>query len=188
MQCTFIPSNLLPSGWHASTSRAGVYRVFLDTAEKLSGTHSLCVAADEAGAEDFLVLKQYFRADDYVARRIRLSGFVKTSEVDGIAALWMRVDAAHRSPAAFDNMEPRPVTGTTEWREHRIVLDVPDDSVAVAFGLRFAGNGRVWLDRFEIAAVGPDVDTTDLHLPPEAGDTEVPDSMPRQPVNLNFEA
>lgn len=188
MHCTFIPPHLLPTGWRASISRPGVYRVLTEPTEKLTGTRSLSIVAEDAGPEDFVILKQAWRADDHVGRRIQLSGFLKSSEVDGYAALWMRVDAAHRSPVAFDNMEAREVTGTTDWKEHRVVLDVPDDGVQIAFGLRFGGQGQIWVDRFAIAEVGSDVATTDMRQAAEDWETTVPDTMPRHPVNLDFEA
>jgi len=113
---------------------------------------------------------------------------MKSDEVDGYAALWMRVDAAHRSPLAFDNMEAREVTGTTDWQEHRVVLDVPEDSVQIAFGLRFGSQGQIWVDRLAIVEVGSDVETTDMKQAAEAWETTVPVTMPRHPVNLDFEA
>jgi hypothetical protein len=60
---------------------------------------------------------------------------------------------------------------------YEIVLDVPQDSVAVAFGFFLFGGGEVWADDFKLERVP---DTTPL--------TGKRGTKPRSPVNLDFEA
>ena len=62
-----------------------------------------------------------------------MSGYLKTSEVTK-AQMWMRVDGANTKILSFDNMDSRPVRGTTSWTRYEIVLDVPADSIDIAFG------------------------------------------------------
>lgn len=71
---------------------------------------------------------------------MRLSGYLRTADAGG-AQMWMRVDGPNHEALAFDNMDSRPVTGTTGWKRYDIVLDVPQTSVDVAFGFFLAGSG-----------------------------------------------
>ena len=61
---------------------------------------------------------------------------------------------------ARDDMEDRPVTGTTEWTLHDIVMDVPHDTINIAFGVALRGNGQAWFDDLRFEVVGDDVPTT----------------------------
>jgi hypothetical protein len=77
---------------------------------------------------EFATMMQQFRADKYVGKRMKLSGFVKTELVDAFWRLWMRVDNNVHDVLQFDNMHDRPITGTQPWNQYNIVLDVPKDS------------------------------------------------------------
>jgi hypothetical protein len=118
---------------------------------------------------------QSFQAGEYWDGRLQLSAFLKASGIEGWAGLWMRVDGPRGATLAFDNMEDRPLRGTTDWQKFEVVLDVPEISVKIAFGVLLSGAGRVWLDDIEFEQVSDDVDVTgaeESHL---------------RPVNLDFE-
>ena len=85
---------------------------------------------------------QTIKADDYRGKRVRLRGHVKTDGVERVQ-LWMRLDSG-RGMLGFDNMDARPIRGTTEWAAYDVVLDVPEDAAGIAYGIILAGTGRVW--------------------------------------------
>jgi hypothetical protein len=129
---------------------------------------------DEPG---FGTLMQTIRAANYTGTRVRLSGYVKSDGVTGWAGLWMRVDGAGTQPRplAFDNMNTRPIKGTTGWKQYDVVLDVAQDAKAIAFGILLEGSGEVWLSGTDLQTVGADVPTTDA-----------PQKLPNAPVNPGF--
>ena len=88
------------------------------------------------------VLRQAVMSDVYRGRRIRLSGYLKGDQIDGWAGLWMRVDGENGERLSLDNMQNRPIKGTTDWKRYEAVLDVPPNSVAVAFGFSWQGKDR----------------------------------------------
>jgi hypothetical protein len=118
---------------------------------------------------------QVFKAGDYQGTRLRLSAFARASGVEGSAGLWMRIDGSHQEMLAFDNMHERPIRGTADWQKFEIVLDVPETSEVIAFGLLLQGAGRVWLDDIEFDPVGDDIDITGTQ-----GSSLIP-------MNLDFE-
>jgi hypothetical protein len=104
---------------------------------------------------------------EYVGKRVRLTGFVKAEQVTGSAGLWMRVDGpggySSGKPAqmlAFDNMQDRPITGTTDWGQYQVVLDVTSTAANLAFGILLAEVGHVWLDGVNLEVVDTTVPTT----------------------------
>jgi hypothetical protein len=67
-------------------------------------------------ADGFGTLMQTFKADSFRTKRIRFSGYVRSKEVMDWAGLWLRVDGSNGGEMlAFDNMQDRPIKGTTDW-------------------------------------------------------------------------
>ena len=89
------------------------------------------------------------KADTYLGKEIRLSAFVKTKDVDTWVGLWMRVDG-NETTLSFDNMEDRPITGTSDWRKYEIVLDVPEGSSSIYYGILLAGTGEAWVSGMQV--------------------------------------
>src|SRR5262245_48304146 len=104
-------------------------------------------------------MAQGIKADDYHGKRVRLSGYVKGENIAQYSGLWMRMDGAGYS-LNFDNMSNRPIKGTTDWKKYEVVLDVPEESVRITFGILLMGAGQVWVDDLRLEAVGQDAQTT----------------------------
>ncbi len=90
----------------------------------------------------------------------------------------MRVDGEGGRQLGFDNMVNRAVKGTTDWKEYSIVLDVPENSKSINYGVLLGGDGEVWFDSFKLEEVGKDVPVTNLTKEPK---------LPAAPSNLGFE-
>lgn len=114
-----------PQGWIITGVYPHQYSVTLDHVHvyrgRSSGTIQGKVDADPRG---FGTLMQMFKAENYVGQRLRLSAFLKTDDVQGWAGMWMRIDGKDEVPINFDNMDNRPISGTTEWRPYEVVLDI----------------------------------------------------------------
>jgi len=103
---------------------------------------------------------------EFLGKRVRLSGYIKTDDVD-TSGMWMRVDSASAGftnvkTLSFDNMTNRPIMGTTDWKKYEIVLDVPKNSRVIYYGPLLGGNGKLWFSCFKLDTVGNDVPTTDI--------------------------
>jgi hypothetical protein len=176
-----------PTGWFAAGSDPAGYEFRTDAAEKHGGRASGSLRATNPEAEKFGTMMQTFRADDYRGKRVRMTGWAKAKGVEGWAGLWMRVDGADKSGLAFDNMQKRALKGTADWKQYAIVLDVPDDAAAIAFGVLLAGKGQVWVDDFQFEAVDSKVPVTDMKVTPGDHKIKALDKVPRRPANLDFE-
>jgi hypothetical protein len=169
----------VPTGWNVAGSAPKDYEFSRDGSTAASGHFSALIASKVGEASNgFGTLMQTIAADNYRASRVRLSGFLKTQDA-GRAQMWMRVDGSDKNVLSFDNMDARPVTGTTDWTRYDIVLDVPSESIGIAFGFFLAQGGKVWGDNFKIEKV-------DTSVPVTSPATKV-QPRPKEPVNSDFE-
>jgi hypothetical protein len=163
------------------------YQIQADAREAHGGRFSASIRREVEDWDTFAGLTQAIRADRYRGRRLRLSAYLKSADVQNWAGIWMRVDGSRMTSLAFDNMHDRAVTGTTPWTRYDVVLDVPEGSVKIAFGVLLAGKGQVWVDDFTFEVVGPEVPTTDLEPEPTPRSGEPATELAAQPRNLGFE-
>ncbi len=118
--------------------------------------------------------------ENYAGKRVRMTGYMKSKDVAESAAFWFRIDAnGSKEPSNFDNMNNRPIKGTTDWKKYEIVLDVASDASNLAYGALLSGTGQIWFDNITLEIVDNSVPSTNLY-----GDKK---QSPKSPVNLNFE-
>lgn len=166
-----------PQGWVLAGSKPANYLTGVDPKSPYQGHPTAYLKAGPSATEGFGTLMQSFSAAQYVGKRVRFSAAVKSEGVNDWAGLWMRVDSGPVPAVRFDNMQDRPIKGTTNWQNYHVVLDVPKDATGIAFGVLLGKSGTVWLSNVKIESVGTDVPTTGRPMPP----------LPEGPTNLNFE-
>jgi hypothetical protein len=152
-------------GWTLSGDGAHDYAGAIDGAVMHGGRASGTLRAVGAAPKGSAALSQWLEPQPYRGKRLRLRAFVKADKVTGRAGLWLRVDAPGAPGAevrwtAFDDMEDRPIRGTSDWTRHEVVLDVAPDAAAIAFGVQLEGPGQVWIDDVSFDVVDAKVKTT----------------------------
>ena len=162
------------AGWHTAGSHPADYDMGTDTTTAFTGSSSGFIKG-KPSSQGFGTYMQTIDASEYRGKRVQLSVYVKSADVADWAGVWMRVDAG-TTPIAFDNMQERPIKGSQDWTQSRLVLDVANNATAIAFGILLRGNGAVWIDDVALVAVGPEVPVTDMFSGRKSG-----------PRNLDFE-
>jgi len=168
-----------PKGWFPAGSHPKDYEMSIDRDVSRSGKASASLKSIVPETGGFGTLMQTFKADAFRGKRVRMSGYVKSREVKDWAGLWMRIDGSKSDEMlGFDNMQDRPIKGTTDWAKYEIVLDVPEQSGGIAFGILLGGRGQVWMDDLKFEVVGKDVATTG---------GKAAEGITKGPTNLDFE-
>ncbi len=145
-------ANTLPVGW--SNFGAGDYILAVDSAVVKSGRYAASIASQGDGpgyrAWAFAI------PGSYPGKEIKLSGYIKTENVDGFAGLWMRIDPQ----VAFNNMQQAGLKGTTEWTQYEFTLPMnPDKTEQTVVGGLLVGKGKVWFDSLSVTIDGRDIAT-----------------------------
>jgi len=159
-----LASAAVPEGWVKAGSDQTAYTVELDQTVVHEGKSSVRLASTTK-PNGFGNVMQTMEPSEYRGKRLRFSGFVKTAKVGGWAGLWMRVDGPDGSKSkslAFDNMQNRPIKGTKDWTRYEVVLDVPVEATAIAFGVLMEGEGELWLDDVKFDIVDATIPSTDM--------------------------
>jgi hypothetical protein len=164
-----------PEGWYLAGSNPASYEIARDSLVTRNGKASgrLSSIKDPSG---FGTLMQNIQATNYLGKRVRLSGWIKSKDVESWAGMWMRVDGPNSKSTAFDNMQSRPIKGTMDWARYEIVLDVAQGSEGIFFGILLGQRGTVWLNDLKL-------ETVDNSVPTTGGQGS---STSRSPVNLDF--
>jgi hypothetical protein len=166
----------VPRGWIVAGDHPKDFEFSLDARETHQQHPSALIAARPGVISNgFGTLMQSINAENYRGTRLSLSGYLKTQDA-GRAQLWMRVDGSDRRVLSFDNMDDRPVVGTTDWSRYQIVLDVPQDSRAIAFGFLLVQKGKAWGGNFKLEKVDAALAVT----------SAAPVTLAKEPTNLDF--
>ena len=140
-----------PSGW--VTYGAGDYVISVDSTIAQNGKNSVSIDFN-GSTSNFKAWALNFPAN-YYGKNIKLTGYIKTENVrDGYAGLWMRIDPG----VDFDNMNDRGTTGTTDWKQYEINLNLQSSATNIVVGGMLVGKGKMWLDNLDITIDGKSLD------------------------------
>jgi len=158
-----LPNLRLPHGWSLSGTQARDYSVGIDDTNP---EHAATIQAIEKDGPyvGFATLMQSIQAQAFHGKRLCLSAELRVQDAPGAATLWMRMDDDTGKTVAFDNMEKRSVdgvlTGTTNWTQREVVLDVPETANSIHYGFYLRGAGQCWAKGFALDTVTREVAVT----------------------------
>jgi hypothetical protein len=177
--CLPVAAGDVPGGWLLAGSNPRDYVASVDRKTVYSGGASASLGSLSEDAKGFGTLMQESAPGSYAGKRVRMTAQVRSKAVRDWSALWLRVDGEPgKPPLAFDNMDDRPIKGDSEWRQYTIVLDVPTEATALAYGILLSGVGQVWLDDVNFEIVDQSVATTRQNAVRR---------LPPGPTNMDFE-
>lgn len=174
-----------PDGWIKAGDKPMSYEMGIDKAAGPNGKNAGTIKSIDKTIDGFGTLMQQCSPIKYLGKRVRMTGYMKTKDVTDWAGLWMRVDTKEgKKNMPFDNMKngkkDRSVSGTSDWKQYDIVLDVPNSSENLAFGALLSGTGQVWFTNLKFEVVDKSTPTTGMGK--EDGKSEL-----AEPSNLSFD-
>ncbi|MEI6915299.1 MAG: hypothetical protein WCL39_09230 [Armatimonadota bacterium] len=147
-----MAGSTLPRPWFLAGTDAKNYEASIEQTKEAS---ALSLRSLPGATTKFGTIMQSFGAKNYRGKKMCFSATVKNADVSQWAGLWMRVDGPGK-PApvlAFDNMNKRKITGTSDWKYYEIVLDVPQEAEEISFGVLLTGPGQVWMTALKFEPV-----------------------------------
>lgn len=156
----------IPKGWVLTGNHNSKYQMGVDKGSGKDGKEVMTIKSVDKiddnkifGASATMSLPA-----QYLGKRVRLTGLIKTKEVSDWAGFWFRVDGQKGEVLAFDNMKDgktnRSITGTNNWKQCDLVLDVPFDAKQIVYGALLHGTGQIWFENVALEIVNSSVPTT----------------------------
>jgi len=163
-------------GWFAAGSEPKSYNMGTTTDDHHSGKSCAYIKSVKTDINGFGTYMQMTQVGEYLGKSVRMTGWIRSKDVKDWAGMWFRVDGDNaENTLSFDNMQDRPITGTSEWKKYEIVLDVPKEAKALAFGVLLSGTGEIFFDDMNFEILGP------------ATGKSSNKGMAAKPSNLDFE-
>ena len=104
-----------------------------------------------AKQDEFGSLMQRCPAQHLAGQVVRFEGEVRTRNVEQWAGLWLRADGDTRFNLFFDNMNSRPIRGSTPWTKYVITAALPEETTWLNYGIVLEGRGALWADNFRVS-------------------------------------
>ena len=148
----------IPKGWRAGPNNPADIIIGTDRTVRHSGKASGFVqrALSLKPSTGSGVLFQSIAADPYRNKRVRLSVYVRSNDVESREGpgpfLYFGVYGTD-SVLTYANTMAKMIEETTDWTLYHITLDVPETSVSMEFGMILLGQGMVWVDDYKLEAV-----------------------------------
>lgn len=153
----------VPSGWIMDGTNTDSFAGGLDRRDRYQGQPVFWLR-NVNGEKGHATLMQSVAGQQYAGRRVRFSGHLCSTQVEGSATLWMRADDERGRVLAFNNLEKvQPggvLKGTTDWTVRAIVLDIPADTRTLNFGFYLYGTGEARFAGFDFRIVDQTVPVT----------------------------
>ncbi len=159
-QFAIAAPNSVPSGWFKSGSNMTDYKLGTDTFTSMHGNRSAFIESVKENPEGFSTMMQMADASPYLGKRVRMTVEIRSENIADWAGAWLRIDGESAKMLGFDNMQDRSIKGTTEWQSYEVVLDVPENSKVMAYGVLLNGAGKVWFDNFNFEVVDSSISLT----------------------------
>jgi hypothetical protein len=126
-----------------------------------------CTAADGSAAlaatvpepAGSAVLVQAIYAEDYRGRTVTFRGQLRAAGRAGQAGLGLTVSGPRSESTAtsplLGHVSSLTAPGGSDWTWHEVTAPVPDEAIAIRFGISLAGRGRIELRNAELTPAPP---------------------------------
>lgn len=148
------------SEWYYRGSLPASYEMGPDKNIEFSNQTVLKIKSIESKINGFGTIMKTIKPDSYLGKTVRMTAYVKSEKVKSWAGLWMRVDYYNARVLAFDNMQKRPIKGSTDWIKYEVVLFVPAEATSISYGVLLDGTGQIWLKDLVLEVVDDTVPET----------------------------
>jgi len=157
----------IPKGWILIGNHQNKYQMGVDKGSGKGGKDAMTIKSVDKIDDNkiFGTLASSSLPTQYLGKRVRLTGLIKTKEVSDWAGFWFRVDGQKKGEMlAFDNMKDgktdRSITGTNDWKQYDLVLDVPFNAKNIMYGALLSGEGQIWFENVTLEIVSCSIPTT----------------------------
>jgi hypothetical protein len=140
-----------PAGWSGSPANT----ISVDDQNVHSGRYSARIERNASSSGTFSTLTATIPLD-FAGKTIEWRGFLKTENVNGFVALWLREDGDSPN-LAFATLQGLNLNGTRSWTEYSVSVSAMPAGKQLYFGFLLSGTGKGWVDDLSLLVDGKPV-------------------------------
>lgn len=138
------------------------YEIYADVNIVKSGTRSASLKSNSdvinsEGKGTFLM--QTIKAENFLGRKVRIVLWLKSQNTEDCSS-WLRVEGEGMKITAQSNLNKNMLAGSFDWKRFEQVVNVPEGSQQITFGVGMRGKGQIWIDDIHFEEVGTNVPST----------------------------
>ncbi len=141
----------LPAGWVGFPTDT----IFVESRVVHSGNYSARIERNASSSGTFSYISAALPLD-FEGKTIEWRGFIKSENVNGHVALWLREDGDTQS-LAFASLQGLNLNGTRDWAEYSVSVSVVPQGKQLVFGFLLSGTGKGWVDDLSLLVDGKPV-------------------------------
>jgi hypothetical protein len=145
----------LPDGWRWTSRRpdTATCNAFADKRPSITRARPISLRCSTA-APGYVAARFNFPVEAVRGKQAALFAEVRVENVSTAARLWLRADRPGQMGAAVDDMEARPLVGTSGWVTLVVTVDVPKDVSTLFGGIALEGSGKISVTNMRLEAIG----------------------------------
>jgi hypothetical protein len=143
----------LPNQWDIRKENGFKFR--LDNQTKYQGKNSFVISSELSDTGQYTKFSQHVSAEIATLKRISITAFIKTQDVQGTAGLFCRLFDQNNKELGFANsfMQNIVIRGNADWKQYSLVMIVNTNCKKITLGGFLQGRGIVWFDNFSLEDV-----------------------------------
>jgi len=147
-------NNPLPNQWF---KWGNGYTVSVDSTTTHNGSKSILISSEKnRTAQSFGCIANTIPAK-FKGENIEISAYIKYENIiNGYVGLLLRIDNSSNT-LQFDNMAKEHINGSSDWTKYSIKLPIPEEAENIYIGALNTGEGKLWVDDFNILIDGKDI-------------------------------
>lgn len=173
---SFIFSNEI-KGWFLAGSAPSKYEIGTEYNNEKKGNVAYLKSTEKNIKNEFGTIMQSFTPEIYHGKNIKLTAYIKSSNIKDWAGMWMRIDGPNKETLGFDNMQNRPIIGSNDWTKYEIIMKIPVEAINISYGVLISETGEILIDKFNFEIVDDKEKSTNTNLP----------TLLKEPTNTNFD-
>lgn len=181
-----LKAQMLPNAWTKSGTWASSYSMKIKPNEGLNNSNALLLESIGKNIMGSGAIIQTISSSNYVGKRIKLSAYIKTENVNNFACLVLcsqqNVANFWNNDASVSDDKKTFLKGNHTYKKIDCYLNVTDNFGNIVLGAMIKGEGKIWLDRFNLEII-ENIKETGNELSKAPQNMEFEDSLSISPIN-----
>ena len=150
-------TNNSPDKWNVQNVESYDWKI--DSDKKYEGKNSFRIIGSAKDNKIFQPFSQKISIEEKGMRKIEISAYVKSENINGKINLWYQVfdKSGKKIKSGTTYTQPKPIITNSDWTKYTLEFIIDENVKSITIGGILSGSGTVWFDDFEIK----NIDITD---------------------------